>query len=203
VRDVQLRLRSRGLWPYAVDGYFGTTLTNRITAFQQTQNIPYTALLDKRTWDRLLALTYLAGTFDAARFNAGLNPLLPPVTALDVRCRTGRVLCASKTTRVLTWVVNGRPVAAMWARYGRPGYETREGTFSVLRKYEYVISNLYNVPMPYSMFFSGGQAVHYSSNFARLGYATGSHGCVNIKDYATIRWVFFQVRVGDKVVVHR
>jgi lipoprotein-anchoring transpeptidase ErfK/SrfK len=51
------------------------------------------------------------------------------------------------------------------------------------------------------MFFSGGQAVHYSSNFARLGYASASHGCVNIADLPQIRSLFFQVRVGDKVVV--
>ena len=90
----------------------------------------------------------------------------------------------------------------MWARFGGPGNETREGTFSVLRKYEYVVSNLYFTPMPYSMFFSGGQAVHYSSNFARIGYAGASHGCVNIADYAQVKALYFASRLGDKVVVH-
>jgi hypothetical protein len=44
--------------------------------------------------------------------------------------------------------------------------------------------------------------VHYSSNFARIGYAGASHGCVNIGDYAQIKTLYFASRLGDKVVVH-
>ena len=40
--------------------------------------------------------------------------------------------------------------------------------------------------MPFAMFFSGGQAVHYSPDFAATGYAGASHGCVNIRDYDAI-----------------
>ena len=57
--------------------------------------------------------------------------------------------------------------------------------------------------MPYAMFFSGGQAVHYSADFAARGYAGCSHGCVNIRDKAGIAWVFDRVRNGDRVVVYR
>ena len=46
---------------------------------------------------------------------------------------------------------------------------------------------LYGSAMPYAMFFSGGQAVHYSSDFAARGYAGASHGCVNVRDHAGIR----------------
>jgi lipoprotein-anchoring transpeptidase ErfK/SrfK len=56
--------------------------------------------------------------------------------------------------------------------------------------------------MPYSMFFSGGQAVHYSSNFARLGYAGASHGCVNVRDWDGIVRLYNESRIGDKVVIH-
>jgi lipoprotein-anchoring transpeptidase ErfK/SrfK len=56
--------------------------------------------------------------------------------------------------------------------------------------------------MPYSMFFSGGQAVHYSSDFAARGYAGASHGCVNVRDLAGIASLFGQVNLGDKVVVY-
>jgi lipoprotein-anchoring transpeptidase ErfK/SrfK len=52
------------------------------------------------------------------------------------------------------------------------------------------------------MFFSGGQAVHYSSDFAARGYAGASHGCVNVRDYAGIQWLFDQVNIGDKVVIY-
>jgi peptidoglycan hydrolase-like protein with peptidoglycan-binding domain len=202
VRELQRRLGTKGLWPYAASGVYGWTLAQKVLAFQRLQNLPQSGVVDQRTWARLLAVTYVPGTFDSHRFYAGLRPLLPKIGSLDPRCRTGRVMCVSKDTRTLTWVVDGTPLMAMWARFGRPGHETREGTFHVSRKYEYVISNLYFTPMPYSMFFSGGQAVHYSSNFARLGYASASHGCVNIADHAQVKSLFFKVRVGDKVVVY-
>uniref|UniRef100_UPI0009F94BE2 L,D-transpeptidase family protein n=1 Tax=Intrasporangium flavum TaxID=1428657 RepID=UPI0009F94BE2 len=202
VRELQRRLGTKGLWPYAASGVYGWTLGQKVLAFQRLQNLPQSGVVDQRTWTRLLAVTYVPGTFDKHRFYAGLRPLLPTIGSLDPRCRTGRVMCVSKDTRTLTWVVDGKPLMAMWARFGGPGRETREGTFHVSRKYEYVISNLYFTPMPYSMFFSGGQAVHYSSNFARLGYASSSHGCVNIADHAQVKSLFFKVRVGDKVVVY-
>jgi lipoprotein-anchoring transpeptidase ErfK/SrfK len=64
------------------------------------------------------------------------------------------------------------------------------------------VSKLYDSAMPFAMFFSGGQAVHYSSDFAARGYSGASHGCVNVRDYAGIKWLFDQVKVGDKVVVY-
>lgn len=202
VRELQRRLGAKGLWPYAYSGTYGWTLGQKVLAFQRTYDVPQSGVVDTRTWARLRALTYVPGTFDKHRYYAGLRPLVPTLASLDKRCRTGRVMCVDKATRTLTWVVDGKPQTTMWARFGRPGHETREGTFSVSRKYEYVISNLYFTPMPYSMFFSGGQAVHYSSNFARLGYASASHGCVNIADYAQVKALFFKVRIGDKVVVY-
>lgn len=202
VKELQLRLRAKGLWAYAISGVYGWTLGQKVLAFQRAYDLPQSGVVDKRTWGRLLGLTHAPGTFDQYRFAAGLRPTLPSIAALDSRCRTGRVMCVDKQTRTLTWVVNGAVKTSLWARFGRPGAETREGTFKVFKKYEYVISNLYFTPMPYSMFFSGGQAVHYSSNFARLGYASASHGCVNIADLAQIKALYFQVRIGDKVVVY-
>ncbi len=56
--------------------------------------------------------------------------------------------------------------------------------------------------MPYAMFFSGGQAVHYSADFAARGYNGASHGCVNVRDKGKLSALFDQVQVGDKVVVY-
>ena len=201
VREAQLRLRAVGRWPYAITGVYWSALDRAVLVYQQTHNLPQSGLIDQRTWSRLVTDTYRPGTFDSYRYTAGLRPVMPSLASLDARCRTGRVMCVDKATRTLTWVVGGKPLMVMWARFGGPGRETREGTFYVSRMYEYVISNLYFTPMPYSMFFSGGQAVHYSSNFARLGYASSSHGCVNIADLAQVKSLYFQVRVGDKVVV--
>jgi lipoprotein-anchoring transpeptidase ErfK/SrfK len=56
--------------------------------------------------------------------------------------------------------------------------------------------------MPFAMFFSGGQAVHYSPDFAAYGYNGSSHGCVNVRNRGAIESLFDQVRIGDKVIVY-
>lgn len=123
---------------------------------------------------------------------------------LDPRCMTGRKLCANKTTRKLSWVVDGKVIRTFDARYGMPAHETREGVFPVYAKEVNSWSYLYHVNMPYSMYFSGGQAIHYSAQFASIGYTgAGSHGCVNMRDYQGIAWLYNQVRIGDQVVVYR
>ena len=72
----------------------------------------------------------------------------------------------------------------MDVRFGSDRTPTREGTFSVGWKSRNHFSTLYNTPMPYAMFFSGGQAVHYSADFAARGYSGASHGCVNVRNYS-------------------
>jgi lipoprotein-anchoring transpeptidase ErfK/SrfK len=125
-----------------------------------------------------------------------------PTAAPDPRCLTGRVLCIDKTSRTLRWMVDGRTVMTVPVRFGSQYTPTREGVFSVYWKSRHHVSTLYDSPMPYAMFFSGGQAVHYSDDFAARGYAGASHGCVNVRDEAAIADLFTQVRTGDKVVVH-
>jgi lipoprotein-anchoring transpeptidase ErfK/SrfK len=122
---------------------------------------------------------------------------------LDPRCLTGRVLCVDKTTRELSWVVDGVVRRRLDVRFGSEFTPTREGVFSIYRMSANHISNLYDSSMPYAMFFSRGQAVHYSSDFATRGYAGASHGCVNVRDKGALAALFAQVRVGDTVVVYR
>ena len=133
-----------------------------------------------------------------------MHNIEPSPGKLDARCLTGRVLCIDKTSRTLRWVVDGHVQQTLDARFGSTLNDTptREGLFHVYLKDADHVSHLYGSSMPYSMFFSGGQAVHYSSDFATVGYYGASHGCVNIRDYDGIQWLFSQVRVGDKVVVY-
>ena len=90
----------------------------------------------------------------------------------------------------------------MAVRFGSSYTPTREGLFHVGWKSRDHVSKLYDSPMPFAMFFSGGQAVHYSSDFAARGYAGASHGCVNVRDLAGMQWLFDQVALGDKVVIY-
>jgi lipoprotein-anchoring transpeptidase ErfK/SrfK len=99
--------------------------------------------------------------------------------------------------------VNGAIRRTLQVRFGSQFTPTREGSFRVYRKSVNHVSSLYHTPMPYAMFFSGGQAVHYSPDFARVGYAGASHGCVNTRDKPSVAALFREVRLGDRVVVHR
>ncbi|WP_372498597.1 L,D-transpeptidase [Yinghuangia soli] len=116
---------------------------------------------------------------------------------------TGRAMCIDKTTRKLTWVIDGVPQYGFEVRFGSKELPTREGAFQVNSKSRDHVSTIYHTPMPYAMFFSGGQAVHYSPDFAANGYNGASHGCVNVRNKPLIQKLFNEARVGDKVIVYR
>ena len=109
---------------------------------------------------------------------------------LDPRCLTGRTLCIDKSSNSLRWVVDGDVMVTLDVRFGREGMETREGQFAVSYKSRDHVSSIYDTSMPFAMFFSGGQAVHYSPDFAANGYNGASHGCVNVRDKGTVAALF-------------
>jgi hypothetical protein len=196
VRELQARLRQLGHFDRAPTGFYGTMTAGSVTAFQRKWDLPRTGSVDGATWRKLLG-TSRKPTADELK-PATTNALDTP----DPRCMTGRVLCISKESRTLAWMIDGKVVSAMDVRFGSENTPTREGTFAVERKVRQDWSKLYHTPMPLSMYFSRGQAVHYSSDFAARGYNGGSHGCVNVRDRAKLTTLFDQVKVGDKVVVH-
>ncbi|WP_228979829.1 L,D-transpeptidase family protein [Streptomyces sp. DH12] len=196
VREAQARLRQLGHFHRSPTAFYGAMTAEAVSAFQGRRGLPATGDVDAATWAALVAATRQP-TGDELR-----PPTTNEVDTPDQRCTTGRVLCISKESRTLAWMVDGKVVSAMDVRFGAVNTPTREGTFKVDRKERTWKSTLYHSDMPYSMFFSGGQAVHYSADFAARGYNGGSHGCVNVRDEARLAQVFAQVRVGDKVVVH-
>ncbi|MFV2119844.1 L,D-transpeptidase family protein [Streptomyces sp. Act-28] len=196
VRELQARLRQIGHFHRSPTAFYGALTAEAVSGFQEKRRLPATGAVDEATWERLVSMTR-EPTRDELRPRT-TNELDAP----DPRCTTGRVLCISKESRTLAWMVDGKVVSAMDVRFGSVNTPTREGTFKVDRKEREWTSTLYHSEMPYSMFFSGGQAVHYSADFAARGYNGGSHGCVNVRDRARLAQVFEQVRVGDKVVVH-
>ncbi|MFG2678552.1 L,D-transpeptidase family protein [Streptomyces sp. NPDC048392] len=197
VRELQARLRQV---EWLVDGPTGTydDLTERaVGGFQGKRGLPRTGRTDTVTWQRLLGMSHEPGKWELYLMGG------QPAAAPDPRCRTGRVLCISKSNRTLRWMVDGRTVSTMSVRFGSRHTPTREGVFQVYWKSRHHWSTLYDSAMPYAMFFSGGQAVHYSYDFAARGYTGASHGCVNVRDEAAIADLYARVRNGDKVVVHR
>ncbi|HZG05763.1 MAG TPA: L,D-transpeptidase family protein, partial [Streptomyces sp.] len=196
VRELQARLRQAGHFALNPTGYYGSITAGAVSAFQRWQGLPAGGQVTAATWTALTARTTAPTHLEL--YPTTTRPLPEP----DPRCLTGRVLCISKESRTLAWMIDGTVVSAMDVRFGSQLTPTREGEFAVTFKSRDHHSTLYDTPMPYAMFFSGGQAVHYSADFAANGYNGASHGCVNVRDEKRIAALFGQVRPGDKVVVH-
>jgi lipoprotein-anchoring transpeptidase ErfK/SrfK len=161
---------------------WGST-TAAVKKFQIKQFLKPTGDVDQKTWDRLMKV-------------AGEVGRLPDA------CMQERTICVDKTQRLLRLVEGGAVQMTLDARFGMAGTTTREGAFRIQRKSRDHTSTLYQTWMPFAMFFSGGQAVHYSPFFARDGYYGGSHGCIGVRDMAKARWLFDQIPIGTKVYVY-
>lgn len=197
VRELQVRLSREDVFDHAVTGYFGPVTETAVRRFQQRHDLDVTGSVDARTWSRLVDLT---GEVTSADLYP--QPQGPADSTLDSRCLTGRVICVDKSTRSVRWVVDGKVEYWMEARFGAASMPTREGVFSINRKSRDHVSSIYESSMPLAQFFSGGQAVHYSPDFASVGYDGASHGCVNVRDWDMAERLFDDTRIGDRVVVY-
>ncbi|MGZ4426844.1 MAG: L,D-transpeptidase family protein [Nocardioidaceae bacterium] len=198
VREIQARLRQIAWLSGDVTSSYDGRTRAAVLGFQGKRGVPQTGAVDRRTLDLLEGMT----TEPTKDELANVAPDPADGAALDPRCTTGRALCIDKTSSSLRWVVDGKVQMSLDVRFGASYSPTREGLFHVYWKDRDHVSNMYGSAMPFSMFFSRGQAVHYSSDFAARGYAGASHGCVNVRDYSALAQLFDQVRVGDKVVVY-
>ncbi|MFD4141519.1 MULTISPECIES: L,D-transpeptidase family protein [unclassified Streptomyces] len=197
VKELQARLAQIGWFDDKPTGSYGPVTTSAVKGFQGKRGLPTTGTTDTVTWQKLLGMTT-----KPTRAELDGTTVEKPKAKPDPRCMTGRVLCISKTTRTLSWMVDGKVLSTMDVRFGSQYTPTREGQFNVGWKSRDHVSTLYHTPMPYAMFFSGGQAVHYSSDFAARGYNGASHGCVNVRDKGKVAALFDQVRTGDRVVIY-
>ncbi|MEO3752553.1 L,D-transpeptidase family protein [Streptomyces sp. B6B3] len=200
VRELQARLAQLDHFTQNPTGYYGEVTTAAVSAYQAAAGLEETGTVYQDTWDALTAET------DTPTQDEMYPPLdvpeAEPAQVLDDRCLTGRVLCISKTSSTLSWVIDGEVEMTMDVRFGAEETPTREGVFEVYWKSRNHHSTIYDSPMPYAMFFDGGQAVHYSEDFAANGYNGASHGCVNVRDEGAVSQLFDEVNEGDKVVVY-
>jgi L,D-transpeptidase catalytic domain/Putative peptidoglycan binding domain len=199
VRDLQARLRQIAWYFGNVSDDWDRQTTAALKGFQDKREIAETGYVDQRTLNRLHEMTRTPTKDELANRLPGD---LHTDARLDPRCLSGRAMCIDKESSTVRWVVDGKVLRTMAVRFGASYTPTREGLFHIGWKSRDHVSHLYDSSMPFAMFFSGGQAVHYSSDFAARGYLGASHGCVNVRDYAGIQWLFGQVAIGDKVVVY-
>ena len=80
----------------------------------------------------------------------------------------------------MTVTVNGIPSYSWPVSTARRGYVTPTGSYRPQRMYRsYFSKKYYNSPMPYSIFFRGGYAIHGSYAISQLG-SPASHGCIRL-----------------------
>ena len=97
-------------------------------------------------------------------------PALPPIVVANISI-------ASQTMSVS---VNGWP-SGYWAiSSARAGYHTPTGSYRATRIARVYFSKKYdNSPMPFSVFFYGGNAIHGTGHISQLG-RPASHGCIRL-----------------------
>ncbi|MCY1463034.1 L,D-transpeptidase catalytic domain [compost metagenome] len=77
-------------------------------------------------------------------------------------------------------IIDGRSAFVWKVSTAGRGYVTPRGSYKPTRMHEMWYSKKYdNAPMPHSIFFNGGYAVHATNHISRLG-RPASHGCVRL-----------------------
>ena len=110
---------------------------------------------------------------------------------VDLSSQTMRVHSADGETYV--WPISS----------GREGHATPRGVFHSQRLYAMVHSAKYgNAPMPHSIFFHGGYAIHGTHEIARLG-GPASHGCIRLDpgNAATLYGIVQREGMGSTTIV--
>jgi lipoprotein-anchoring transpeptidase ErfK/SrfK len=104
----------------------------------------------------------------------GLVLSLPSVAQAEI---VARINLSSQRMAVF---VNGAPRYNWRVSTARPGYRTPTGTFKPTALVRYHRSSIYEgSPMPYSIFFLRGYAIHGSYEIKHLGRPV-SHGCIRL-----------------------
>ena len=127
----------------------------------------------------------LAAVFAAiAILSGGLTP-----------ARAAIVVTVDQSAQRLAVTVDGAQCYEWPVSTARVGYRTPNGTYKLQRLARKCFSRKYDwSPMPYSIFFDGGYAIHGSYEIKHLG-RPASHGCVRLHpDNAALRNAAQRVR---------
>ena len=113
------------------------------------------------------------------------------------------LIAIDKSTQQMSVSVDGVPRYRWVVSTGRAGYGTPSGTYRPQRmERTWFSKEYYNSPMPHSIFFHGGYAIHGSYEIHRLG-GPASHGCIRLHpaNAATLFALVKQRGMGDTVIV--
>jgi lipoprotein-anchoring transpeptidase ErfK/SrfK len=118
------------------------------------------------------------------------------------QAEAGVVVTVDKTAQLLSVSVNGVQRYQWPVSTARWGYRTPNGSYRpqwLARKW---FSTIYDgSPMPYSIFFNGGYAIHGSYEISRLG-RPASHGCIRLHpDNAAVLFALVKANMKDTQIV--
>jgi len=114
----------------------------------------------------------------------------------------GVVITVDKSAQRVSVAVDGSTRYTWPTSTARAGYVTPNGTYRPQRLARKWFSSRYHgSPMPYSIFFRGGFAIHGSYAVSYLGQPA-SHGCVRLHpENAALLFALVQERRGDTSIV--
>jgi hypothetical protein len=196
-RLVQKTLKKVHLYNWGVSNSINTAGVNAILNYQRSRGLVATGVVRKATWVAL----------------ATKARVIPQV--LPKKCTTskGVILCVDQAHRKLFWIKNGKVVKTFRIRVGGWNFyvkskkwkvfATANGTWKVYDKNVDPPSEQYGSgAMPYATIFYPDMYVHYSPGFHAVGYATSSHGCVNIGKLSEAIWIFKHTPIGAQVYIY-
>jgi lipoprotein-anchoring transpeptidase ErfK/SrfK len=94
--------------------------------------------------------------------------------------RASVIITVDKSVQQMSVAVDGVPRYRWPVSTARAGYSTPNGTYHPERLERTWYSRIYyHSPMPHSIFFHGGYAIHGSYEISRLG-GPASHGCIRL-----------------------
>jgi len=138
----------------------------------------------------LVAAALLASTFSFA--GEGMADSL--VARINISKQTMQVIRHGQV--IHTWRVST----------ARKGYVTPTGSWRPKRMHKMWHSRKYDMsPMPYSVFYHGGYAIHGTNAVSRLG-TPASHGCVRLDTRNAAKFYALVSRIGPgntRIVVER
>jgi hypothetical protein len=110
----------------------------------------------------------------------GVLSLLGALLCVSTPANADVVVAVSKSQQQMAVVVDGEQVFRWPVSTGRRGYDTPDGVFHAKSVNREWFSRQYDMtPMPWSVFFYQGYALHGTTDARNLGHAA-SHGCVRL-----------------------
>lgn len=161
VYELQYRLSWLGYFKATPTGYYGDITKAAVVAYQKKIGVKATGVVRYRTWRPLIESTVRG------------RDAVPPSCK-----RHGWHACYDRSLHQVSLYHKGSLLNSWLVRGGAADTPTRKGKFLVYWRDIDHYSSLYDAPMPYSQFFSGGQALH-GSRLMMNPFVGHSHGCVN------------------------